>query len=155
MQHRSVAPTALACVVGFLACATASVVDAAPVRMFAVGHRQQVSDALTYQTFHDKMAAMMDATFPGRSTFVQAGVDDVASHLAPVDPAAPANALVVFPEDTGLLAAFIGSRGAAGRAQTTSTVAIVNLVVSYNQQSAYYQTKFPASRRRSATSSWR
>ena len=82
--------------------------------MFAVGHKQQVSDALTYQTFHDKMAAMMDATFPGRSTLVQAGVDDVASHLAPVDPSAPANALVVFPEDTGLLAAFIGSRGASG-----------------------------------------
>jgi hypothetical protein len=67
--------------------------------MFAVGHKQQVSDALTYQTFHDKMAAMMDATFPGRSTLVQAGVDDVASHLAPVDASAPANALVVFRPD--------------------------------------------------------
>src|SRR5690348_4424900 len=108
MQHRRVGP-----ILGlFLAGATASIVGAAPVRMFAVGHKQQVSDALTYQTFHDKMAAMMDATFPGRATLVQADVDDVASHLAPVDPAAPANALVVFPEDTGLLASFIGSRGA-------------------------------------------
>jgi hypothetical protein len=140
MQHRPVALTILGCI---LAGALASVVQAAPVRMFAVGHKQRLSDALTYQTFHDKMAAMMDATFPGRSTFVQAGVDDVASHLAPVDPAAPANALVVFPEDTGLLAAFIGSRGAAGRSETLSTVAIVNLVVAYNQQSAYYQTRFP------------
>jgi len=111
--------------------------------MFAVGHRQQVSDALTYQTFHDKMAAMMDATFPGRSTLVQAGVDDVASHLAPVDPAAPANALVVFPEDTGLLAAFIGSRGASARTQTGSTLAIVNLLVAYQPQIAHYQAKFP------------
>lgn len=126
----------------FLASATASV-HAAPVRIFAVGHKQQLADVITYQSFHDKMAALMDATFPGRSALVQAGVDDVASHLAPADPAAPANALVAFPEDTGLLAAFIGTRGAPGRAQSTSTFAIINLTVTYQQQMAHYQTKFP------------
>src|SRR5262245_1940228 len=89
-----------------LACAAASAAFGAPVRIFAVGHKQRISDAVTYQSYHDKMAAMMDATFPGRASLVQAGVDDVAGHLAPVDPAAPANALVVFPEDTGLLPAF-------------------------------------------------
>jgi hypothetical protein len=125
-----------------LASATASV-HAAPVRIFAVGHKQQVADAITYQSFHDKMAALMDATFPGRSTLVQAGVDDVASHLAPVDPAAPANALVAFPEDTGLLAAFIGTRGTSARGQPTSTFAILRLTVTYQQQMAHYQTKFP------------
>jgi hypothetical protein len=129
-------------VLAILACATARLVDAAPVRIFAVGHKQQVADATTYQAFRDKMAAMMDAAFPGRSTLVQAGVDDVASHLAPVDPSAPPNALVVFPEDTGLLAAFIGTRGASARTQTNATLAIVNLLVTYNPQIAYYQSKF-------------
>jgi hypothetical protein len=111
--------------------------------MFAVGHKQQISDAVTYQSYHDKMAAMMDAGFPGRAGLVQAGVDDVASHLAPVDPAAPPDALVVFPEDTGLLAAFIGTRGATARQQTGSTLAIVYLVTSYDPQIQYYQTQFP------------
>jgi hypothetical protein len=113
------------------------------VRVFAVGHRQRIADAITYQDFHDKMAALMDATFPGRSTLVQAGVDDVASHLAPADPLAPAHALVVFPEDTGLLPAFIGSRGVPARAQTSATLAIVNLVVTYSQPFTYYSQKFP------------
>ena len=79
-----------------LACATASSAVAAPVRIFAVGHKQQVSDAVSYQSYENKMAALMDAAFPGRSGLVQAGVDDIASHLAPVDPSAPANALVVL-----------------------------------------------------------
>src|SRR5436190_702825 len=108
-----------------LACAGARPAGADPVRMFAVGQKQQISDAVTYQSYHDKMAAMMDATFPGRAALVQAGVDDVASHLAPVDPGAPPSALVVFPEDTGLLAASIGTRGATARQQDGSTLAIV------------------------------
>jgi hypothetical protein len=111
--------------------------------MFAVGHKQHVTDAVTYQTYHDKMAAMMDAAFPGRAGLVQAGVDDVASHLAPVDPGAPPNALVVFPEDTGLLAAFIGTRGATARQQNGTTLAIVYLVTGYDSQINYYKAKFP------------
>jgi hypothetical protein len=55
------------------------------VQYFAVGNKQRVADAVTYQTYHDKMAALMDASFPGRASFVQAGVDDVASHLLPAD----------------------------------------------------------------------
>src|SRR5439155_1765263 len=73
---------------------------ATPVRMFAVGHKVRTADATTYASFHDRMAALMDAGFPGRVTLVQAGVDDVASHLFPTDPAAPPNALVVLPEET-------------------------------------------------------
>ena len=127
-----------------LACATASaVVHAAPVRIFAVGHKQQLTDAVTHAAFRDKMAAMMDATHPGRAALVQAGVDDVASHLAPVDPAAPENALVVYPEDTGLLAAFIGTRGTTARAAGSSTLAIVSLLGPYGAQMAHYQAKFP------------
>src|SRR5947209_131227 len=55
--------------------ALAAPAAAAPVRMFAVGHKVRVDDALTYQSFHDKMAALMDAAFPGRATLVQAGVE--------------------------------------------------------------------------------
>jgi len=123
--------------------ALAAPAAAAPVRMFAVGHKVRIDDAVTYQSFHDKMAALMDAAFPGRATLVQAGVDDVASHLFPVDPGAPANALVVFPEDVGLAAALIGSRGAGARGQSTSTAAILGLIGPYNAQYNYYSTKYP------------
>ena len=36
----------------------------APVRIFAVGHKQRLADAVTYETYRDKMTALMDATFP-------------------------------------------------------------------------------------------
>jgi len=116
---------------------------AAPVRIFAVGNKQRLDDAVTYQTYRDKMTALMDATFPGRSGFVQPGVDDVASHLFPADPGAPPNALVVFPEDVGLVAAFIGTRGASARQQPNSILAIAGLAGPYGAQFSYYQNKFP------------
>ena len=116
---------------------------ATPVRMFAVGHKVRTADATTYASFHDRMAALMDAGFPGRVTLVQAGVDDVASHLFPTDPAAPPNALVVLPEETGLVAALTGSRGTAARAQTTATDAIVALFGPYNAPYGYYRTRYP------------
>src|SRR5438445_13713884 len=123
--------------------ALAAPAAATPVRMFAVGHKVRLDDGASYQSFHDKMAALMDAGFPGRASLVQAGVDDVASHLLPADPGAPANALVVFPEDVGLIAAFIGSRGTAARQQTNSIVAIAGLAGPYGSQLSYYQNKFP------------
>src|SRR5207245_10256092 len=95
------------------------------------------------QTFHDKMAALMDGAFPNRGDFVQVGVDDVASHLRPVDPTAPDRALVVFPEDVGLVTALIGSRGAAARSQTTAVGAIASLLGPYQPQFDYYATQFP------------
>src|SRR5687767_14304666 len=83
------------------------------VRMFAVGNKHRVHDVVTYADYRNKMAALMDAGFPNRSAYVQAGVDDVASHLRPADPTAPRKALVVFPEDVGLVNMLIGSRGAS------------------------------------------
>ncbi|HEV7731076.1 MAG TPA: hypothetical protein VGR62_02895, partial [Candidatus Binatia bacterium] len=121
----------------------AAPVLAAPVRIFAVGHEQRLDDAVSHQAFRDKMAAMMDATAPNRASLVQAGVDDVASHLFPTDPAAPPAALVVFPESTGLIAAFIGSRGATARLQPNAPLAIVSLVGPYGPQMAHYSAKFP------------
>src|SRR5947208_292455 len=111
--------------------------------MFAVGHKVRTADATTYASFHDRMAALMDTGSPGRVTLVQAGVDDVASHLFPTDPAAPPNALVVLPEETGLVAALTGSRGTAARAQTTATDAIVALFGPYNAPYGYYRARYP------------
>jgi hypothetical protein len=113
------------------------------VRIFAVGHKTRMADVTTYQTYRDKMGALMDAAFPGRASLVQAGVDDVKSHLYPTDPLAPPQALVVFPEDTGLPAALIGTRGAAARSATTSAAAIATTFGPYSPQAAYYNTKFP------------
>src|SRR5262245_25203266 len=89
------------------------------------------------------MAALMDASFVGRASLVQSGVDDGASHLRPADPAAPDRALVVFPEDVGLVAALIGSRGSAARAQTTAPGAIAPLLGPYQPQFDYYAATFP------------
>src|SRR5262245_9939306 len=89
------------------------------------------------------MAALMDASFVGRASLVQSGVDDGASHLRPADPAAPDRALVVFPEDVGLVAALIGSRGSAARAQTTAPGAIAPLLGPYQPQFDYHAATFP------------
>jgi hypothetical protein len=116
---------------------------AAPVRVFAVGHKQRLDDAVTYATFRTKMAALMDAAHPARSSVVQAGVDDVASHLRPRDPGAPERALVVFPESAGLIAALIGTRGATARQQTSAPGAIATLLGTYGPQLQHYSSKFP------------
>lgn len=116
---------------------------AAPVRIFAVGHKQRIEDAVTHQGFRDKMAALMDASFPGRASFVQAGVDDVASHLPTNDPSAPPQSLVVFPESAGLIASFIGTRGATARTQPSAPLAILNLIAPYQPQIDHYTAKFP------------
>jgi hypothetical protein len=117
-------------------------VPALTVRMFAVGHKQRLVDAVTYQAYHDKMLALVDGSFPGRATLVQSGVDDVASHVQPADPAAPPLALVNFPEDVGLLAGLIGSRAAIARSQTNSALAIDELAAAYAPLVAHYNGVF-------------
>jgi predicted amidohydrolase len=136
-------PLLLAVVLSFVS----SIVLAPPapaktVRVFAVGEKVRVDDAVTVQAFHDKMFALMDATFPNRSTFVQAGVDDVASHVKPADPAAPDLVLVTFPEDVGLVAAMTGSKGAGARAASVSTGAFLLLLQQYANQMQYYRQQF-------------
>src|SRR5262249_27642140 len=44
----------------------------------------------------------------------------------------------------GLLAAFIGSRGASGRGEGESTFAILDLTGTYGPQMAYYESQFPS-----------
>lgn len=136
-------PTLLRRSVALALVAIAPATAAAPVRIFAVGHEQRIADVVTYDDYRAKMAAMMDAAHPERATRVQPGVDDVASHLAPGDPTAPAAALVVFPESVGLIAAFIGTRGAPARAQTSSAIAIATLLATYATPLAYYTEAYP------------
>lgn len=136
-------PRLLARAVTSLVIATSATALAAPVRIFAIGHEQRLADVVTYDDYRAKMAALMDASHPERATRVQAGVDDVASHLAPQDPTAPADALVVFPESVGLMAAFIGTRGAPARQQTTAALAIATLLATYQEPYAHYAAAFP------------
>ena len=117
--------------------------DTGDVRMFAVGNKQRLDDAVTYADFHNKMAALMDRGFPNREAYVQAGVDDVASHIRPADRRAPRKALVVFPEDAGLITTLIGTRGATARRQTSALGAIPSLFEPYTAQVAYYSNKYP------------
>lgn len=128
-----------------LACACAALAPTAAakqVRMFAVGYKQRLADVVTYETYRDKMFALVDANVPNRAALVQAGVDDVASHIQPADPGAPPLVLVNFPEDVSLIAGLIGSRGAVSRAQTSSAVAIVLLATPYAPIVQYYTGKF-------------
>jgi hypothetical protein len=127
----------LAAVSTFTALA-ATPVMAAPLRVFAIGHRIRMADVGSYQQYRDKMFAMVDAAVPNRSSLVQAGVDDVASHVQPSDPLAPALVLVNFPEDTGLAAAFIGSRGIAARNAAASTQAFLSLFNTYSKPRNFY-----------------
>jgi len=121
--HIAPRPVVLAAVTALLAFGSSSA-SAEPVRVFAIGHRIRMDDVITYQSYRDKMFAMMDAALPDRSLLVQAGVDDVASHIQPADPLAPARVLVNFSEDAGLAAAFIGTRGAAARSATAEPASV-------------------------------
>ncbi|HVN84029.1 MAG TPA: hypothetical protein VMW17_04195, partial [Candidatus Binatia bacterium] len=136
--------------IAWLAAASASVPRAAaahPVRVFVVNPRVELRYADSYQNYHDKMAALLDAGSPRRSELVQSGVDDIASHLSPRDSSAPENALVAFPEDVGLIAGLIGSRGAAARSATAavggSTAAFASLAIAYSKLIRYYTQQFP------------
>ena len=51
--------------------------------------------------------------------------------------------IVVFPENTGLPAAFIGSRGQAARASTSAFAAFLALGGQYNQAVQFYKDKWP------------
>ena len=116
--------------------------EAAPVRVFAVGNEVRVEDVVTVQAFRDKMFALMDASFPNRGNFVQAGVDDVVSHIQPADAGAPALVLVNFPEDVGLVAAMTGTRGAGARSAISTGGAFLGLLNTYASRINYYRAKF-------------
>ena len=92
---------------------------ARPVRVFVVNPHLRLP--ATYADYRDQMFALVDASHPRRAELVQDGLPDIAAQLRPRDPAAPADALIVFPEDVGLAAGLIGSRGEVARQVTAST----------------------------------
>ena len=136
-----------AIIILFAVSLAAGTATAKTVRVFAVGNKLEIRYADTYQDFRDKMFALFDAQQPRRSELVQAGAGDVASHVQPADPSAPDLALVNFPEDVGLVAGLIGTRGQVARQATLhnggSAAAFGSLISRYNRQIAYYQSRFP------------
>jgi predicted amidohydrolase len=139
------------CVLGFSLAvqlvALATPAWAKTVRVFAVGSKVEIRYADTYENFRDKMFALFDRRHPRREELVQVDVDDVASHLEPSEPGAPELALVNFPEDVGLVAGLIGSRGAGSRRITVrnggSQFAFGLLLLQYDPQIQYYLGQFP------------
>lgn len=118
--------------------------DAKPVRVFVVQHKHRLEDAVSIERFRAKMFALVDADLRTGEPLVQQGLDDVASHLRPRDPNAPAAAVVHFPEGTGLIASLIGSRGAAAREAATAFDAFAGLLGTYAEQTAHYDARFPS-----------
>src|SRR5262245_55294216 len=93
------------------------------------------------------MLALVDARHPRRAELVQPGLLDIASHLPREDPSAPDDTLLVFPEDVGLVAGLIGSRGATARAATLedggAARAFIDLMNSYQPQADFYAQRWP------------
>jgi len=121
--------------------------SAKTVRVFAVGNKLEIRYADTYQDFHDKMFALVDRRHPRRHELVQTDVDDVAGHVQPADRGAPELALVNFPEDVGLVAGLIGTRGATARRLASKPggvqAAFFSLNQNYSRQVQYYKALFP------------
>jgi hypothetical protein len=124
-----------------LACPAA----ARPVRVFVVNPHLRLP--ATYEDFRDQMFALVDASHPRRAELVQAGLPDIAAALPPRDATAPPAALIVFPEDVGLAAGLIGSRGATARQVTAatggSTVAFLALTIAYQPLVEHYSARYP------------
>ncbi|MBX3024795.1 hypothetical protein KF840_07780 [bacterium] len=118
---------------------------ARPVRVFVVNPHLRMP--ASYADFREQMFALVDAAHPRRAELVQQGVPDIAAHLSPRDPSAPVDALIVFPEDVGLVAGLIGSRGATARQITAatggSTVAFLSLTLAYQPLVRYYGDRYP------------
>jgi len=113
---------AVACSIG--ACAPPS--DELPprvVRAFAVGNHLDVAAAESYATWAAEMHRVMDLVAPDLS----------AEH----------ENLVVLAEDVALPAAFIGSRGALGRAATETDTAFLSLAAGYEPIITAYLQRFP------------
>ncbi len=97
-----------------------------PVRVFAVGQTPTLADAVSYDTF---------------ARMVRRAVDrDVVPHLATDRPN-----LLVFPEDSGFIADFIGPRAATARTRTDSTGAFLALATAYDSAARFYTARAPQS----------
>ncbi len=150
MRRRRAAAALLAAIAG-AGLAAAPAAPAARVRVFAVGPKVSVSWLATRSQFRGKLLALMDRRQRRGAPPVQAGADDVASHLlGPRDrrrPVATARDLVALPEDIGLMAAFVGQRGAPARAvkpEDSIAGAIIALLGTYGDVIPFYEARYPA-----------
>src|SRR3954454_6409468 len=118
------------------------------VRVFAVGPKFSFDWVDTRAHYHDKLLALVDKTKRGGAPTIQAGADDVASHLRGT---ASNSRLVVLPEDIGLMSAFVGSRGDNARNPNAGLAgAILTLEVGYAPVMAYYGNKYQSVAQRPA-----
>ena len=101
----------------------------AAIRTIAVGHRQNVSLSVSYDSF--------GAQFLNRSDLHETRF----SATNPDGSLRPA--VIVFGEMTGLTAAFIGSRGTVGRSAATLEAGMLDLALKYPLQMAAYALRFP------------
>lgn len=95
----------------------------APVRVFAVGNHHGLGYVDTYEQFAAEMRRLMEVVRP-----------DLATDRAN---------LVVFGEDVGLPAAFLGPRGAKARAADGALAAFLEVAVAYEDQVNHYAAAFP------------
>jgi hypothetical protein len=102
---------------------SAAVGFAAPLRLIAVGHRQNMSASVSYETWAQQFntTELYNARYSSQ------------------DPV-----IISFGEMTGLSTAFIGSRGVAARNSSTIADAFILLGVDYAMQAASYLEKFPS-----------
>ena len=134
---------ALVLAVALLVAAAPAVAQARTTRVFTVGPKFSLNWVDTRAHYRDKLLALVDRRRRGPGTpSVQRGAGDVASHQR-----ADGRNLVVLPEDVGLPAAFVGSRGAAARRTPPSDQAVVQAVVAllgpYAGPMAHYARRYP------------
>lgn len=94
-----------------------------PVRVFAVGNHHGLDYAATYESFDAEMRRLME-------------------QLAP-DLASEHDNLVVFGEDVGLPAAFLGTRGAAAREADDALSAFIAVASAYEPILVHYTSAHP------------
>ncbi len=94
------------------------------VRVFAVVHRFTLDDAETYGSFRRSWRR----------------------HLGEIEPCLANDRpnLIVFPEDAGLLAWFLGTRGSDARQQTDSEVAFYNIYGQWSGAAQFYLDRDPS-----------
>jgi hypothetical protein len=94
-----------------------------PVRVFAIGLRPLPEEAETQTTFASSIRALVEA--------------EVAPFLASDRPN-----LLVFPENSGLMATLIGQRGATGRGASSAGDALISIYNGYEGAREYYVDRF-------------
>lgn len=92
------------------------------LRLFVMGHKQLIGDAISYKSY--TQSYLKD-------------VDNVKNCLS-----SEKINLFVFPENAGLLAAFIGEKGEEARKSQDSLSAFASLFSSYSEELNYYMNKY-------------